>query len=335
MSVNARGVVVLTSSLAGLALTSALVFWPSHPHAPPPVIDAGVTVSVDQDAGASSADAGGDEQREAEDHVAVCDDLAKRYRLAWWSDSTGCAEDSDCVAEPRGGVHIALDGCARFGNRSLGHGDADDLAAQWRTEACAWPPELAADAGRRTVHASARQAPDCAAARAQCREQRCVEVPPSPVPKTWQRLSLPGIVSVFAPPDCRETPIRSINATVRVFDGEHRMLRFVADVRGSTPELLASAPDASDAGVTTRERLDGHWARVTHVVNAAPLHPRGVWRVAFEEHWELPAQGLSNVALQVTCDDDDACTDVPTIVHTIRFMASAAVPATPQPEGRP
>ncbi len=159
MTVNARGVVVLSLALGGLALTSALVFWPSHP--PKPVMtEAPARDAQQQSAPVPSA-------KSAKEHTAVCDEIARRYHDVWWSDATGCAADTDCNADPRGGVYTALDGCARFGNGSLPHDAADTIAAQWLKESCAWSNVTVVD---------------CTPARAQCRYveggERCVERAP-------------------------------------------------------------------------------------------------------------------------------------------------------------
>jgi hypothetical protein len=287
MSVNARGVVVLSLALGGFALTSALVFWPSHPPAPAVTEVPPVVVPVLAEAGPKR------------EHAAVCDEIAKRYHDIWWSDATGCAADSDCTADPRGGLYTALDGCARFGNGSLPHGNADTIATQWAEEACAWPNVKYVD---------------CAPLRAQCRwvsgGERCVERPPDSLPRDWQRLSLPAVVSVFAPPDFVEKEESEWSTHVRVFAGDHRTL------------VLALGPISSRIQATDgeREAIDGHFARVEH------LGADFKWRVTFEEHWPRPIDGASEVTFTMSCSDDAVCEPWQAVLRSTRFMTQPVKP---------
>ncbi len=277
MSVNARGLIVLGTSLAVLAVTSALVFWPSHPHAPQPA----TPPSAPSKAIPLSS----------KEHAAACDNLAEHYRSVWLS-STACDMDADCIAEPRGGVYTALDGCARFGNPHVSHAAADALAAQWLKDACAWAMMAYVD---------------CGAVRVQCLAKRCVELPPEPVPKDWQRMSLPGVVSVFAPADFIETDERGIDSDVRVFSGRHRTLELSVDPYG---------PAARDAGALVV--IDGHRARVESSQGA-----RYTAHVTFEEGWDTPLQKHAELSLRMTCSDEPACADAQTIIHSMRFMTKS------------
>jgi hypothetical protein len=220
MAVNARGVVLLFVSLSAFAITSAVVFWPKSNRLQ------AHTVPVQSNSGRPPAPSS-KEQRQR------CDALETRYHTLW-EGSTGCDADTDCVAEPRGGIYTALDGCARFGNRTTPHATADATAAEWLRDACSW-------AGVAYV--------DCGEARAQCRERHCVERPPEPLPPDWKRVSLPTVVSVFAPPDFVDSGERGDDSYVRFFKGNHRSLELHVDPYASVP----------DAG--TRIVVDGHFAR--------------------------------------------------------------------------
>jgi hypothetical protein len=208
MSVNARGWVVLTSSLVVLGLTSAVLFWPSHnKSSPAPLPTATVSSSTPR---------------------AVCNDLATRYESAWESPSR-CSSDDECVAEPRGGIYTVLDGCARFYNRGVSHKEADLVAAEWLRSTCA---------SAQTVYV------DCGPARAQCLAGHCAELPPPPIPKDWGRLSLLAVVSVFAPSDLLETDARGIDSFARTFVGKNRRLTLTVDAYLSRSD--AGAPTVLD-----------------------------------------------------------------------------------------
>jgi hypothetical protein len=274
MSVNARGVVVLSLALGGLALTSALVFWPSRPHVP-----AVVPVVTASEASTPTP--------ATNEHAVVCDEIAKRYHDVWWSDATGCAEDADCTADTRAGIYSALDGCVRVGNHSLPHDAADTIAAQWVKEGCAWTASI-----------------DCSVTRAQCRwvsgGERCVERPPESVPREWQRLSLPAVMSVFAPPDFVEKEESEWGRHVRLFSGDHHTLT-----------IALSPVSEAHARAGDRTSIDGHFAHVEHT--------GATWRVTFEEPWEKP-DGPSELSLTMSCADVAACEPWQAVLHSIHLL---------------
>jgi len=293
MSVNARGVILLGTALSVLGVTSAIVFWPS-----------GDRPSTAPSASSSSHALG------FREHRAFCEDLAKRYQSTWDTAAT-CTTDADCATEPRGGIYTALDGCARFYNNSLSHKAADVVAAEWLKQACSWAQLTYVDCGQ---------------ARAQCRGGQCTELPPEPLPKDWQRLSLPAVMSVFAPPDFVATDARGIDSYFRSFDGRHRSIAFDVDSNGMWGErtklVIMSERDAG-----TRTLLDSHFARIERDGTRAP-HLRT--RVVFEEPWQQPFLGASSVTVEVSCDDAIACKDVQAIISSMHFMAASFDAALPR-----
>jgi hypothetical protein len=103
----------------------------------------------------------------------LCTSTEKRYHEAWEARNQ-CTADADCVATRRGELFTGLDGCARFGPRTPDTAAADAVGAEWLAAGCASSFEICGE-----------HVPE-----AHCREGVCDEVPPAPLPRSWQRVGV-------------------------------------------------------------------------------------------------------------------------------------------------
>lgn len=153
----------LTVGLAGLVVLASVVAYLFH--RPRAVVPAPAPVSTPVD----------------------CDVLLARYRAALANVQT-CTQDDECVADERGKVWSALDGCTRFRRRDADLARTlDPLEAAWRAQACSQSDYMT-----------------CAPARAQCSAGRCGELPRDPIPRDWRRVTHRGKFSFFVPADAEE-----------------------------------------------------------------------------------------------------------------------------------
>lgn len=225
----------LTVGLASVAIATcvlAYVFQRAHTRA-------GV-VAVDASAPSASALAA----------PADCDALVVRYRAALDTLQT-CAGDDECVADERGKVWSALDGCARFRRRDA------DLARSLEPLESAW---LARGCSR-SIYMT------CAPERAQCRAGRCAELPREPIPRDWRRITHRGKFSFFVPADAaQDKDVRGEDTEVGEWKTPRTTINFDygqygTNIQGSTSEgntLLRREPvtvgDSKGFLVLTRMR---------------------------------------------------------------------------------
>lgn len=289
MAINVRGAALLALTTAGFAASVALV-WPRHAHAP--------TASR-----AGPGDAGQDAAGVAvgsKAHRALCLRLAEKYALLMEDAAIGCKQDDDCVAEERGGVYVALDGCARFRSKATPTGGPDSISAQWLAGACAWAPGTNVD---------------CGGARAQCVAGRCVERPPDPLPRDWKRLSLPGTLSVFAPPDFTAEEAHGEDSQLRVYDGERRRLEMQLDPH--------SGPfDSVDPAYHARlDVVDGERAWVYLLDHGDAGDRRYEGGMLFVRHFSEFFLGGGYLTMRMYCTDARACADRAAIFGSARVLA--------------
>jgi hypothetical protein len=130
----------------------------------------------------------------------ACEQLAQQYRSER-DRARFCRADADCTAEVRGGFWLELDGCWRFVNqKTLSLVRADRAAEAWLAGKCA------------------RDYEDCdEAPPVQCRDGLCAELPPEPVPPSWNRRDVAYAFSLFLPPDLVRRHVQPEDSLVRVW----------------------------------------------------------------------------------------------------------------------
>jgi len=115
-----------------------------------------------------------------------CYSLAKRY-AADWQQVNRCTSDEDCIATPVPGALVRLDRCARYGPRSADAGAAEAQAQAWLAGGCAKDFDACVSVPEPV-----------------CRQGRCTDRPPPPVPAGWYRAEVEGTFALFLPPDLVE-----------------------------------------------------------------------------------------------------------------------------------
>ncbi|MBW2458914.1 MAG: hypothetical protein JRI68_30730 [Deltaproteobacteria bacterium] len=234
----------------------------------------------------------------------ACDELAEQYRNER-DQARQCSSDERCKAEPRGGYWLALDGCFRFVNPdSPSLGRANRVAALWLDGMCASDYEACVDP-----------------LPAMCRDGRCVERPPHPVPPTWNRHTVGYVVSFFLPPDLERRQVQPEDSLVRVWRSDR--LEVVIDY-GQWSNSLEDEPNrrvievdgrrgimASSDEPFTDEMLRKRDPFVAVYVPEAP--PCSLVRCG------LIATDKPKMSLRIDCTEPRDCDDARLILRSITF----------------
>ncbi|MDC3989545.1 hypothetical protein [Polyangium jinanense] len=253
------------------------------------------------------AEAEANAQKKAEAQLgdpASCKELAGQYTSAMDRVST-CTHDNDCRATLRGDQWYDLDGCFRFENRQTSTEEADRLARAWLEARCVTNYEVCS-----------------AQPTAMCRQGRCVERPPHPVPETWTRREFARLFTFFAPPDVDTTrrngfecgPGARITLHRHDFEASFTLGQYGLELGGST----------------TPVRI-GSYHAVTKRMDATELAmPQGYTQgffVAFDEKeavcppFCLPVLGggdsVGHLYFQARCHTAEACEEAYWILETL------------------
>lgn len=221
----------------------------------------------------------------------LCASLKKDHEAAV-AKLAPCTSDAQCAADARGGAVYELEGCYRFRNRSFPLNEAEAIQKRWTSHGCATsyeicpPPPLA-----------------------MCSEGRCVERPPPPIPETWRRHDLPGVLSLYLPPEVKPASVPSIDSGTQVFRGGGIEMTTDLDARSS------GDPDLPGKLITTA--IGGHaaklWKRsreITVLFEGQPgcAPPRCPF---FAQEYDL--------TLRARCDTEAACDDAWRALESVRL----------------
>ena len=191
MSPNVRGYTIAGALALGFAL---LVLWSVRARPTP------------QASAAPSASGLPPLAPDAATLLAVCDELGAEYKRTW-ANLSFCQSDADCAVEERGKYWSGLDGCVRTASRAAPKGAADQIAEEWLAQGCAHEVDACP-----------------AKTAAQCRDRRCVELPPAPIPRDWNRVRVPDIFTLFVPGDLAPKRTEGEDTIVRALEGGGREL---------------------------------------------------------------------------------------------------------------
>ena len=251
----------------------------------------------------------------------VCGRLVARYAEAL-NKQRACAVDDDCVVEARTGLFATLDGCYRITRRAASLEGANQLADAWLDASCV------------------EDLPGCERAPlAVCRKGQCVERAPPGVPDDWRRERVPGLITMFLPPDLRRIPARGEDSLILSYQSAGRTLHLVFGEYAPTG-FGASTPD------TATLDQPGEWESVNVAdrkvllvrERSVQLHAPRRWTARAkvpEVASPLRALTPSADALYFTleCESRSACDAAPLILSTIELLTEAlrapsqAVPA--------
>ncbi|MDI3289420.1 hypothetical protein [Polyangium sp. 15x6] len=235
---------------------------------------------------------------------AHCKVLAGQYTSAMDRIST-CTHDNDCRATLRGEQWYDLDGCFRFENRHASTEEADRHARAWLEERCVSRYEVCS-----------------AQPTAMCRQGRCVERPPHPVPETWTRREFARLFTFFAPPDVDTTRRNGFDCGPGAILTLHRHDFEASFTLGEYGLALG--------GATTPVRI-GNYHAVTRRMDTTELAmPQGYTQgffVAFDEKeavcppFCLPELGgsvsVGQLYFQARCHTAQACEEAYRILETL------------------
>lgn len=107
-----------------------------------------------------------------------------------------CTTDDECEAGKSVPQHAGLDGCARFTRRGANTLQVQAAAMQWEIFGCS------------------HTFMTCRQPLAKCEENRCVELPPSPLPRRWQRYTYRNYFSFFGPPNAQKQEVMGEDSEV-------------------------------------------------------------------------------------------------------------------------
>ena len=205
---------------------------------------------------------------------------------------TVCKVDSECTSELRGGAYFGLQGCHRFRNRLLSPARADAAEKAWFDEGCAASYEICP-----------------APPPAMCREGRCVERPPAPVPETWHREEVPGGFFLYVPPGVTRTTAPGDDPQDASFKGSG--IRIVSDFAGPGAVL------SDEAGEGRPVQIGGHPARVWRSGAEITLtFDRGP---SCQPPRCSQLTGEDQLTLHADCEGEPACDDAWTALQSVRF----------------
>jgi hypothetical protein len=222
---------------------------------------------------------------------ARCAALEKEHAAAA-ADLTACKVDTECTSELRGGAFFGLSGCHRFQSRLRSPDRADVAEKAWFDEGCAASYEICPPPPP-----------------AMCREGRCVERPPAPIPETWHREEVPGGFFMYVPPGVTRGAARGDDALDASYQGNG--IRIVSDF-------------AEPGAVLSEEAGEGRPVTVGG-------HPARVWRnrteitLTFERGVSCQPPRCSRftdddrLTLHADCEGEPACDDAWTALQSVRF----------------
>lgn len=293
MSPRARGYVLATLATGTFALVVVLTTWRTKPPTPTlssRSLDAGRRTLPFLDAGA-------------------CVGLAKQY--AQVIDALGtCTVDTDCLVEDRGGFYATLDGCYRIVGRTAPKGAADQLAEAWLAGGC--------------VH----QLPACEKRpTATCRQGHCAERPPAPVPDDWHRERVPGVLTMFLPPDMHRVEAQGEDSFVLAYQGTDRRLGIELGWYAPDPspdahfesapfdKVLSPTELVVSGRTTTLFRYEVKGAKTSWAAEARVPHVPDPWFVMFA------GASDSSLFFGLSCETKPACDAAPTILGSLEVLS--------------
>jgi hypothetical protein len=257
---------------------------------------------------------------EAATLVTVCDELAAEYKRVW-SSLAYCQTDTDCAVEERGKFWSGLDGCVRVGSRMAPKGAADQIGEEWLATGCAHE----VDACGKT-------------ARAQCRQHRCVELPPPPIPPDWNRVHVPDIFTLFVPGDLEPRREHAEDTIVSSLEGGGRALFVSWGTNYDSPDPDTDPAERFMPWVELKKRQPLVVAgRATTLFWAFDPGERGKetspWLVeAIVPNVAAPWYfmfGGGAVMFQLRCDRKELCDIAPTILGSLEIVSQAFDPKYP------
>jgi hypothetical protein len=233
--------------------------------------------------------------------AAACQRLAAKYTEEL-KGRRACAVDADCRVEARTDFFATLDGCYRISSRKASLEAANQLAEAWLDASCV------------EALPACERAPLPA-----CRQGRCGERPPPGVPEDWRRERVPGLLTLFAPPDLRRVPAHGEDSLVVRYEGTSRTLTlafgeyepastWVNPLR--TSELVEVA--GQKVPLLRYQSVEGltppRWEARAKVPDAAsPLR-------------ELTAPAESSLYFSLDCTISAACDAAPLILSTLELL---------------
>jgi len=157
---------------------------------------------------------------------AKCKRIAAQYTEAV-NQARACSADSDCRVEARTALFATLDGCYRISNRLASMAEADRLAEAWLAGSCV------------------EDLPGCERApAAACRRGLCAERPAPGIPDDWRRERVPGVITMFLPPDLQRVPTGGDDSIELKYEGSERTLTLEFGEYASDPSRAARLEDA-------------------------------------------------------------------------------------------
>ncbi len=222
---------------------------------------------------------------------ARCASLQKEHTSAV-RDLTVCTVDSECTSERRGGAHFGLEGCYRFRNRTLSPTRADAAEKAWLDEGCAASYEICPEPPP-----------------SMCREGRCVERPPAPIPESWHREDVPGGFFMYVPPGVTRGADPGDDALDASYKGNG--IRIVSDF--AAPGAVLS----DEAGEGRAVQIGGHPARVWRNPSEITL--------SFERGPSCQPPRCSRftdddrLTLHADCEGEAACDNAWLALQSVRF----------------
>jgi hypothetical protein len=162
---------------------------------------------------------------------------------------------------------------------------------------------------------------------ATCRRGTCAERPPPGVPEDWHRERVPGILTMFLPPDLQRIPAQGEDSFVLVYQGGGRRIHI---------EISEYAPDPSPAAHRELAPWDTPLPSESLVVAGRPTT---LFRYQLNEHPEKPSwtadARVPNVAspwamltgnvdsklyFGLSCETKDGCNVAPTILRSLAVL---------------
>jgi hypothetical protein len=232
-----------------------------------------------------------------------CDQLESEYRASAERLRT-CSDSADCDVEPFSGDVRGLTECHRFRNERLSSETTDAIADRWLSAGCAIPLQEI-----------------CAAApRAQCRDGRCVELPPPPLPASWVAGDVRGILGLHVPPGVPLVRVKRDDVLMYHWASQRLELRleYGDGVQAVELERYAGEHIVIDGVAASMVRRDDAWLggsawSMALVVPATPPCPSsqcGAWL----------GRG-TKLTLWATCMTPSDCRDAEAVMRSLRFRS--------------
>lgn len=245
---------------------------------------------------------------------AACQRLALRYERAL-DELHECAKDDDCLVEDRTGFTATLDGCYRITARAASRAAADAIADEWLKGGCA------------------HELPNCEAMpRVSCRMGHCAELPPPPVPPSWHRTRVPGLLTMFVPPGMRRVEAMGEDSFVLSYEGKGASLSMEVGAYSPDPTPDAHAESRPWDNVLKSElvRVDGRPTTLFHYeLLTSDGKPRAwaayarVPRVGepWFARWTGATEDDSRLFFGLDCETKAACDDAAIILGSIEVLS--------------